>query len=207
MKGFIAILFAVVPAYLLGSVNGAIITSTTLFRKDIRKFGSGNPGLTNFYRIFGKSGVLLVVLVDIIKTVIPVLLGGWAFERCFDMMVLGRTIAGFFVMLGHCFPVFYGFKGGKGVLAAGTILFVLDWRVALISWGVFILLTISTRYVSLAAMIGSTMYPASMIIFGIGDWKEFTAALACVLLLIARHHKNIRRLINGEESKFSFHNQ
>jgi len=207
MKGFLAILLAIVPAYLLGSVNGAIITSMALFRKDIRKYGSGNPGLTNFYRVFGKSGVVLVVVVDIVKTVIPVLIGGWSFGQSFDTMILGRTIAGFFVMLGHCYPVFYGFKGGKGVLAAGTILFVLDWRVALIAWGVFILLTATTRYVSLGAIIGSTMYPASMVIFGIGDWKVFTAALACVILLIARHHENIRRLLKGEESKLSFRNQ
>ena len=85
-------------------------------------------------------------------------------------------------------------------------LFVLDWRVALITWGAFIILIVVTRYVSLAAMIGSTLYPASMLIFGIGDWKEFAAALACVLLLIMRHQENIKRLIKGEESKLSLNN-
>ena len=204
MKTILVVMVTVISAYVLGSVNGAIITSKFLYRKDIRKFGSGNPGLTNFYRVFGKTGVLLVVVVDVVKTVGPALFGGWLFGRYFDLTILGRTLAGFFVMLGHCFPLFYKFQGGKGVMTAGAILFVLDWRVALISWGVFAIITASTKYVSLGAMIGCTMYPVSMLIFGIGDYKEFIAALGCAILIIARHQANIRRLIKGQESKLMF---
>ena len=204
MRAILIVLAAVLPAYILGSVNGAIEISRVLFRKDIRKFGSGNPGLTNFYRVFGKSGVLLVIVVDVVKSVGPALFGGWLFGRFFNMPVLGRALAGFFVIFGHCYPLFYKFKGGKGVLATGTVLFVLDWRVALVSWAVFGGLTATTRYVSLGSMIGSTMYPASMIVFGIGHWGEFAAAAACSLLIIFRHRANIVRLIKGEESKLSF---
>ena len=134
------------PSYILGSANGAIFTSKYLYRKDIRMFGSGNPGLTNFYRVFGKSGVLLVVAIDAIKTIAPVIFGGWLFARytdtalseawiwkgLFNVSLFGMTISGFFVMLGHCFTIFYGFKGGKAVMAVGAILIVLDWRIALI---------------------------------------------------------------------------
>ena len=204
-----------VPAYLLGSVNGAITASKVFYRKDIRDFGSGNPGLTNFYRTFGKGGFLLVVLIDVIKTIAPVLFGGWLFAtftdmdhmdfgpiyRFIDVTYFGQALAGFFVMLGHCFPVFYKFKGGKGIMAIGAIAIIIDWRVALISWGVFILVTLITRYVSLGSIIGSITFPASMLILHVGEVAELTVVILCVVLVIIRHIPNIKRLIKGEESK------
>ena len=218
MSFFVVMLVSVVPAYILGSVNGAIITSKYLYRKDIRNFGSGNPGLTNFYRVFGKGGALLVIFIDAFKTIAPVIFGGWLFGlftdmslseiwffgRFFGVSLFGQTVCGFFVMLGHCFPVFYKFRGGKGVLAAGAILIVLDWRLALISWGTFIILTAITRYVSLAAMVGGAAYPIIQMLLKLGGFWEITASFMCAILLIARHEANIRRLIKGEESKFSF---
>ena len=218
MRVFLLILVAAIPAYVLGSVNGAIITSKHFYKKDIRKFGSGNPGLTNFYRVFGLRGVLLVVAVDMFKTIAPVIFGGWLFARftnmtlsqvwlfdwIFEVSLFGQAVAGLFVMLGHCFPLYYHFKGGKGVMAAGAILLVLDWRLALISWGLFIIITALTRYVSLGAMIGGAAFPISMRLIDLGSYWEFTATLMCAILLIARHEANIKRLIKGEESKFSF---
>ena len=204
MRFLLAMLAAAVPAYVLGSLNGAIITSYTFFRKDIREFGSGNPGLTNFYRVFGKVGALLVVIIDVLKAIAPVLFGGWVFNRYYDMMLFGQAVSGFFVVLGHCFPVFYKFKGGKGVMAAGAIFIVLDWRIAIISWGTFIIITALTRYVSLGAIIGAAMFPPAMLLFDIGGYWEFIAVLLCAVLLIVRHQANIRRLVAGKESKFSF---
>ena len=204
MNFFLAFLASAIPAYLLGSVNGAIITSKLLYRKDIRKFGSGNPGLTNFYRVFGKWGTLLVAAIDVFKTIAPVLFGGWLFGELFDMTFFGRAMSGYFVMMGHCFPVFYKFKGGKGIMAAGAILFFLDWRMALISWGTFVIVLALTRYVSLGSIIGGAMFPASLLLLNLGGAWEFTAMLLCSLLILIRHEGNIRRLIRGEESKFSF---
>jgi glycerol-3-phosphate acyltransferase PlsY len=218
MRYFLMLLTTALPAYLLGSVNGAIITSKYLYRKDIRKFGSGNPGLTNFYRVFGKGGALLVVAIDVFKTIAPVIFGGWLFGRftsmalsevwlfgqLFEVSLFGKAISGFFVMLGHCFPVFYEFKGGKGVMAVGAILIVLDWRLALISWGTFIILTALTRFVSLSAMIGVATFPVSQYLLGLGGHWEIMAAAMCAVLLIARHQPNIKRLVKGEESRFSF---
>jgi len=219
---FILLMLATaLPAYILGSLNGAIIASKTFFRKDIRDYGSGNPGLTNFYRTFGKVGVLLVILIDVLKTVTPVLFGGWLFATFTDMYIsevwgvwpfnfffneafFGQALAGLFVMLGHCFPVFYKFMGGKGVTAIGAIVIVIDWRLALISWGIFILIVLITRFVSLGAMLGSVAFPTSMVLLNIGGIAELNVIILCVLLVIVRHAANIKRLAKGEESKFSF---
>ena len=218
MSFYLLMLAVAIPSYLLGSVNGAIITSKYLYRKDIRQYGSGNPGLTNFYRVFGKGGALLVVAIDVFKTVAPVIFGGWLFGRFSDMALsqvwlferffvvsfFGQALSGLFVMLGHCFPVFYRFKGGKGVMAAGAILIVLDWRLAIIAWGLFILLTALTRYVSLGAMVGAASFPITQLLIGIGGHWELLATSLSAALLIARHEANIRRLVKGEESRFSF---
>lgn len=218
MRYFLLLLASSIPAYILGSVNGAIITSKYLYRKDIRNFGSGNPGLTNFYRVFGKGGALLVVAIDVIKTIAPVIFGGWLFgqftntevneawlfRQLFEVSLFGQSISGFFVMMGHCFPLFYKFKGGKGVMAVGAIVIVFDWRVALVAWGIFIVLTAITRYVSLSAMIGVLGFPVGQLLLGIGGPWEIVASAMCASLLIVRHYPNIKRLIIGEESKFSF---
>ena len=204
MRVLLVLLTTGFPAYLLGGVNGAIIASKLFYRKDIRKYGSGNPGLTNFYRVFGKGGSLLVVTIDVMKTIAPVLFGGWVFKRYYDMPMFGHAISGFFVMLGHCFPVFYKFQGGKGVMAAGAILIIIDWRLAIISWGTFIIIAALTRYVSLGAMVGAALFPPSLLIFEVGGLSEFVAVAMCAILLISRHHANIKRLAEGKESKFSF---
>jgi glycerol-3-phosphate acyltransferase PlsY len=107
-------------------------------------------------------------------------------------------------MLGHCYPVFYKFKGGKGVMAIGAIVIVIDWRLALISWGVFIIITLLTRYVSLGAMLGSTAFPLSMLLLDIGGIAELNIIVLCVILVVYRHTPNIKRLIKGEESKLKF---
>jgi glycerol-3-phosphate acyltransferase PlsY len=121
--------------------------------------------------------------------------------RFIDVTYFGQALAGFFVMLGHCYPVFYKFRGGKGIMAIGAIAIIIDWRVALISWGVFILVTLITRYVSLGSIIGSISFPVSMVILHVGGIAERNIVILCVILVIVRHIPNIKRLIKGEESK------
>jgi glycerol-3-phosphate acyltransferase PlsY len=205
MNFALLLIAAAVPAYLLGSVNGSIIASKLFYRKDIREYGSKNPGLTNFYRVFGKGGALLVIAIDIVKTLIPVLFGGWLFSHFYDpdMIMFGRLAAGFFVLTGTCYPVFYGFRGGRGVLVEGTILIIADWRLALVAWGMFIIITAVTRYVSLGSILGAMAFPIAMAVIGIGGWKELATAAVCAVLIIARHSPNIKRLIKGEESKLN----
>ncbi|MCL2248578.1 MAG: glycerol-3-phosphate 1-O-acyltransferase PlsY [Oscillospiraceae bacterium] len=217
MLFIILVLITAIPAYLLGSVNGALIASKVLYRKDIRDYGSGNPGLTNFYRTFGKGGALIVVFIDVAKTIAPLIFGGWIFanfselvpsfvwpfDTYFDEVFFGRTVASLFVVLGHCFPVFYKFMGGKGIMAIGAIVIVLDWRIALAAWGVFVLITILTRYVSLGSMIGSIAIAVSVIVFDIGGIPEFVVIALIVILVHIRHFPNIKRLVKGEESKLN----
>ena len=200
---WVILLCSAVLSYLSGAVNGAIITSKGYYHKDIRSYGSGNAGLTNFYRVFGAKSAALVIVIDVLKTVVPVLLTELLVKR-YGIEKTGGAWSGFFVMLGHAFPVYYKFKGGKTVMAGGTLIFFVDWRVGLIAWGCFLLCVLLTRYVSLGAIAAGIAYPAAVGLLGVGDIYTLILACASGLLLLARHHKNIGRLIRGEESKLRF---
>lgn len=197
-------------SYLVAGVNGAILTAHLMYHKDIRNYGSGNPGLTNFYRTFGKNAVILVILIDILKAVVPVLIGGFiaaetgAWGSYEDRVLLGRVLAGFFAILAHCFPIYYKFKGGKGVLTGGTVSILVDWRVALIVIGLFVICVALTRFVSLGSVMAGVGYPISMILVGNRQWWAILLTLLSGGLIIWRHKDNIKRLVKGEERKFSF---
>jgi len=204
MAKFFLLLLTAVTSYGLGSVNGAIISSKYIWKKDIRDYGSGNAGLTNFYRTFGAAGALLLIITDVLKTVIPILIGGWLMgfvkdsTGTFDYAAIGRVFAGFCVMMGHAFPAMYEFKGGKGVLCGGITVLLVDWRVGLICWLAFLLIVIFTRYVSLGSVCCALIFPLAMAIFG-HKAIENTLALFCALLLILKHSANIGRLISRTE--------
>lgn len=191
-----------VVSYIIGGANGSILASRLIYRKDIRDYGSGNAGLTNFYRTFGKSAVWVIVI-DCLKTVIPIVAGGLIMGG-FERVLLGRLVAGLFVMLGHCFPLFYKFKGGKTLLSGGFLVLFVDWRVALLAWGIFVLMALLTRYVSLGGICAGAMLPLASLIFRVGTWEELLIIALCGALIIARHKDNIKRLVKGEERKFSF---
>ena len=194
----VAVLFIVaIVAYLLGGVNGAIISSKYIFKKDIRNYGSGNAGLTNFYRIFGVKGVALVLLIDIGKTVIGILFG-WLMLRIYGFSMVGKLFAGLFLTLGHVFPVYYGFKGGKGVLCCGIIVLAVDPVVGLICWIVFAIVALLTHYVSLGSIAAAVAFPIGIAAFG-GWWLQVVLGVACGLLLVIMHRDNIYRLATGRE--------
>lgn len=202
--GMQLVLVAVVTAlasYFLGCFNGAVIVSKYILRDDVRNHGSGNAGLTNFYRTFGGPLTAVVILTDVLKAVIAVFLGQWLFG---GLYVLGKYWAGLFCLLGHMFPCMFHFKGGKGILSGGTIAIMIDWRIALVVWGGFLLLTILTRYVSLGSLwagasfpfISWYCYPNTVIVI---------LAFACGGLVVWQHRANIKRLLSGTENKFSLH--
>lgn len=200
MMVFLLILTAVI-AYLMGGINGAIVTSKYFFHKDIRNYGSGNAGLTNYYRTFGPVGVAMVIGIDVLKSVIAILIGGWLMKTQ-GAETVGRLFAGFCLILGHSYPVYYGFRGGKGVLCGGVMALLADWRVGLLCWAVFAIVVIFTRYVSLGSILSSMSCFLWMLAFDHTS-LEVILALLCGLLITVKHAENILRLIGGTERKLS----
>ena len=192
-------------SYFLGCFNGAVIVSKYILRDDVRKHGSGNAGLTNFYRTFGGPLTLVVILTDVLKAVVAILVASWLFggEGAF-MVVVGKYWAGTFCLLGHMFPCMFHFKGGKGILSGGTIAIMIDWRIALVVWGGFLILAILTRYVSLGSVWAGASFPVATW-FVYQDWIITLLGLLLGGLVVYMHRGNIHRLLTGTENKFSLH--
>ena len=193
-----------VASYLLGCFNGAVIVSKYILRDDVRNHGSGNAGLTNFYRTFGGPLTAVVILTDVLKAVIAVLLGSWLLG--FIDPLFGKYWAGLFCLLGHMFPCMFHFKGGKGILSGGTIAIMIDWRIALVVWGGFLILTALTRYVSLGSLWAGASFPF-ISWYCYPDPLIVVLAFACGGLVVWQHRANIKRLLNGTENKFSLHHK
>ena len=203
MARILSLVICAIAAYLIGSANGAIISSKYFFHKDIRQYGSGNAGLTNFYRVFGKTGALLVIAIDIGKTVLAVYVGALVYRHFGGDLKTGELFFGFCTMLGHVFPVFYRFRGGKAVLAAGTLVMIFDWRIGLIVLAIFALIVLIFRYVSLGSIIGGAAFPIFTIIFG-HPIMCIILSFMCAALMIGRHSENMYRLAKGKESRFYY---
>ncbi len=191
-------------AYFCGCFNGAVIVSKYILRDDVRNHGSGNAGLTNFYRTFGGPLTAVVILTDVLKAVIAVLLGSWLLG--FIDPLFGKYWAGLFCLLGHMFPCMFHFKGGKGILSGGTIALMIDWRVALVVWGGFLILAALTRYVSLGSLWAGASFPF-ITWYCYPDPVIVVLGFACGGLVVWQHRANIKRLLSGTENKFSFHHK
>ena len=187
-------------AYVLGSVNGSIIVSRYLFHSDVRTMGSGNAGLTNFYRNYGPKGIAGVLGIDIAKGVLAALIGGLIFPLATgdqalkpEYVDIGRLFAVFCLILGHVFPVFYGFRGGKGILCGVSAVFIVDYNAGVIALVVFVLAFLLTRYVSLGSVLGTISVPVTLLAKGFSG-----------LCLIMKHGENIVRIIRHKEPRFVF---
>lgn len=203
---FLWLAITAVIAYFLGCFNGAVIVSKYILHNDVRKHGSGNAGLTNFYRTFGGPLTLVVILTDVLKAVFAILIGYALLNHFLDLAIFGKYWSGFFCLLGHMFPFMFHFKGGKGILSGGTMALMIDWRVALCVWGGFFLLAILTRYVSLGSIWAAASFPFA-------SWFVYHSPAILVIasatggLVLWRHRANILRLVTGKESKFTFHHK
>ena len=187
---------ALIIGYLIGSINPAIIISR-IMGTDIRKHGSGNAGATNTYRALGLGPALGVLAFDILKGIIAVILA----RLIFPDSPGSDVCAGFGAILGHNFPLYFKFKGGKGVLTSFAVALVLQPWAALVAFAVGVAVIAVTKYVSLGSMIGAVVLPIATVFFNRGDilLLAFTTVLA--LLIIIRHSQNIERLMSGTERK------
>ena len=188
-------------AYLLGGLNTAIVFSKLIYHEDIRTRGSGNPGFTNFKRVYGGRFAWLVFAFDILKAVLPCLVFGWAFAACGYGRQTGIAFTCLFSVIGHCFPVWYCFRGGKGFLVAVTSAFFIDWRAGLVAAGVLVLLLLYPGFMSAASLSALTAGAAMLFVFG----TELPAAVlfaVSTLIVILRHGENIKRLFSGTEDRF-----
>lgn len=200
----LAFVYILVP-YLLGSVNTAIIVSDKFYHDDIRNYGSGNAGFTNIMRIYGKRAAVITFVGDFLKTVLAIMIG-WC---CFGYLT--AYIAGFACFLGHIFPVYYRFRGGKGILCLTAMLFMLDWRIFLVLLAIFLLVVAMTKYISFGSVLCSVLYP---LLFNRMNKVLLTLvphmylcqliAVAVAVIVVIKHWGNLRRIFDGTESKFRF---
>lgn len=199
----IAFLFIIAVAYVLGSLNFAIIISGKTYKQDIRNYGSKNAGMTNMMRTYGKKAAALTLLGDAMKAVVAAIVGYMVFGQS------GAYVAGCACVIGHMFPVFYKFKGGKGVVTAAISILMCNPIVFAIVLLIFVIIVGFTKYISLGSIMCALMYPFILntieIIFN-GGCKIYAllSALLVAVLLLYKHRENFKRLREGKESKFSF---
>lgn len=186
-----------VSSYLLGSLSFAIIVCKLTLGKDIRDYGSGNAGLTNSYRTMGAGKTLLVLLGDIAKGAAAVAIGALLAGP------IGKLVSGIFVILGHMFPVYFGLRGGKGVLVGAVMLALFDWRVFGIAFALFLIAVIVTRWISLGSILGAISFPINTFVF-YHDPVLTAMAFGMAAAVIFMHRSNIGRILTGTENKFSF---
>lgn len=197
----LSVILTAVIAYLLGNLNGAVIISHLVAHEDVRSKGSGNAGLTNFTRNYGASTSVFVILIDVGKAAAACLVGGLLLGR-FGHYIDGVALGGLFVIVGHDFPVLLGFKGGKGILSGVTVALMLDWRIGLFVFGIFLVAYFLTHYVSLGSVLSSGSFGFLYAWVHRGE-NLFPILVGFFLsaLIVWMHRSNIVRLVKGEERK------
>ena len=194
---FLKVLACIAIGYLLGSVISAVVLSKLLYHEDVRSFGSGNSGATNAARAYGVFVGLGTFLGDFLKGILACWLGS---------LILGGTglaIAGAACIVGHSFPVFFGFKGGKGVATGAALALMLDWRIFVIGISLFLIIALITGRVSAGSIAGCLVIAIGSIVF-VKEPVMVILGVLSALFIIASHYENIKRLLNGTEKKFKF---
>lgn len=190
-------------SYLIGSINSSILISKAVTGKDIRKCGSGNAGATNMLRTMGKKYAVITLIIDILKGVVALIIA--RLMQGLGVEPWAEYIAGVCVVLGHNFPVFFGFKGGKGVATSLGVVMMLDWKIGLAVLIIALAVMATTRYVSLGSIIAAVTFIvlqiAVMLISGNFNLIRFVCVMILGILLIVRHSANIVRLLNHTENK------
>ena len=225
-NSWLAMLLAAIIAYLVGSISFAIIVTKWFTGKDIRTYGSGNAGATNVLRSQGKLPATLTFVGDLLKSMVSVWVGGWLLQNLqlspatvaeagllmYDpenLNLIGSYLAGVFCILGHLYPLFFGFRGGKGVMTTLGMTLILDWKSALILLGLFVVILLITRMVSVGSCAAAILLPVMTYVMRTFVYRQewptvaFCTAVACVIavIILIKHRANIKRIFNGTESK------
>lgn len=206
------VLVIAIISYLIGSINPSIILSKLLKKEDIRTQGSGNAGTTNTLRVLGKGPAIIVLIIDVLKAVVAVFLGRWigtlgsytpeVMAELHDYAIMASALG---AILGHNFPIYYGFKGGKGVATSLGVLLVVEWKIGLVCLVFAIVLMALTRMVSLGSIAAAILYPVLVFVLPgtafNNNWLYLGFAVVLAVLVLVRHRANIKRLLNGTENK------
>ena len=194
-------LAAAVTAYVVAAWNPAITLSKLIYHKDIRTCGSGNPGFTNFKRTFGNKWAWWVMALDICKAGIVVLLFALGFRFFGIDFQLGAAYTGLFALIGHAYPVWYEWKGGKGFLVTWSVIAVIDWRIGLGAFALMTILLLTTDYMSLSTVTSLLISPVAMIV--LKTHPMAIIVVACMVTFVAvRHKENCKRRLAGTEKHF-----
>lgn len=207
MESVLIAAVSAVQAYLLGSIDTGILVSKFLYHDDVRKYGSGAAGMTNMLRTFGKKAAALTAFGDVLKGVLAVCIGRWLFTLMPESTTLSPYLAVYlaaiFAIIGHLKPLYFGFKGGKGVLVGAVMLAFFDWRVFVIAFALFILSVVLTKWISLGSILGAVSFPITTWLF-YRDPVLTAMAFGMAAAVIFMHRSNIGRILHGTENKFSF---
>jgi len=192
-------------AYFIGSVSFSVIFSRKFAGFDVRDKGSGNAGTTNVLRTAGKKIAALTLVCDILKGVLAIVIAIIASKIWTDVNgELLKYLAGFFAILGHTFPIFFEFRGGKGVATSLGVLITLNWKIGLICLIFAVILIALTRMVSVGSILSAILFPILMVFMGGIKFEAIIISLFIALLVIFNHRSNIKRIKNGTENKLSF---
>ena len=207
-----AYIIVAIIAYLIGSINFSIIISKKVAGFDVRQKGSGNAGTTNVLRSVGKKAALITLICDILKGVVAIgiaLLVGNIVQNVDKALLV--QLAGIFVVVGHTFPIFFGFKGGKGIATSLGILLMTNWQIGLICLVFALVLMAITRMVSVGSIVAAILFPVLVIFIDqnyivpdANNWKYLIFSIVLCLIVLFNHRENIKRILNGTENKISF---
>ena len=206
-----AYIIIAIIAYLVGSINFSIIISKRIAGFDVREKGSGNAGTTNMLRSVGVKAAAITLLCDILKGVVVILIAiliGNIVDGLDDALLV--QLAGIFVIIGHTFPIFFGFKGGKGIATSLGVLLMINWQIGLICLVFALILMVITRIVSVGSIAAAILFPVLVIFIGqnyivpVNNWSYLIFSIIVAILVLFNHRENLKRIFTGKENKISF---
>ena len=206
-----AFIIIAIIAYLVGSINFSIIISKRMAGFDVREKGSGNAGTTNMLRSVGVKAAAITLLCDILKGVVVILIAiliGNIVDGLDDALLV--QLAGIFVIIGHTFPIFFGFKGGKGIATSLGVLLMINWQIGLICLVFALILMVITRMVSVGSIAAAILFPVLVIFIGqnyivpVNNWSYLIFSIIVAILVLFNHRENLKRIFTGKENKISF---